>query len=72
MESVDKRDAKRIVREVAQTLKQADLQDAVRRATGDRARIRLRVRRMVEAFRAGGLEIKVPSDVSLKADVHVA
>ena len=72
VESVDKRDAKRIVREVAQTLKQADLQDAVRRATGDRARIRLRVRRMVEAFRAGGLEIKVPSDVSLKADVHVA
>ena len=72
VETVGKPLAKQIVRKVALALKSDDLQDAVRRATGDRARIRLRVRLMVEALRAGGLEVNVPPTVSLKDDVSRA
>lgn len=61
--------ADRLVRELAQVLRRDDLLDAVRRATGDRARIRLRVRLIVEALRAGGLDVAVPARVILEDGV---
>ncbi len=60
-----KEDKKSIVRSIAKVLKSSDFQDSVRRATGDRARVYLRVELMVEALREGGLKIRVPSKLSL-------
>ena len=54
-----------IVRAIARELANDDLQDAVRRATGDRARITLRISRIVRALRESGVEMAVPDDVGL-------
>ena len=64
--------AKKVVAEVAKALQDPKLQDAVRRATGDRARIRLRVRRMVGVLRAAGLKVNVPKSVKLDDAVSSA
>ena len=53
-----------VVRAISVALQDQDLQDAVRRATGDRARIRLRIGRMVQALREAGLKVEVPGDTA--------
>ena len=55
-----------VVRAISHELAIDDLQDAVRRATGDRSRIRLRIARMVRALRASGVTVNVPEDVSCR------
>ena len=52
-----------ILRSIAEVLERQDFQDAVRRATGDRARLHLRVRLMVEALETGGLQLNVPENL---------
>jgi hypothetical protein len=52
-----------IVRSIAGVLGRQDFQDAVRRATGDRARLRLRISLMVEALETGGLQLSVPENL---------
>ena len=67
--SISDKQRVKLVQEISKGLKREDLQDAARRATGDRARIRLRVRTMVEALRASGLKVEVPSGIDLQEDV---
>ena len=64
-ESIPNSQKPRVVREISNGLKNEDLQDSVRRATGDRARIRLRVRTMVNALEAAGVGVTVPSGLDL-------
>ena len=54
-----------VVRAISHELARDDLQDAVRRATGDRSRIKLRIARMVRALRTSGVGVEVPEDVEL-------
>ena len=54
-----------VVRAIAHELRRDELQDAVRRATGDKARIRLRITAMVRSLREAGVEVAVPADVML-------
>lgn len=54
-----------IVQSIARALTEGELQDAVRRATGDRARLRLRIKRMAGALTESGLHLKTPADVQL-------
>jgi len=54
-----------VVRAIAHELRRDELQDAVRRATGDKARIRLRITAMVKALREGGVEVDVPAHAVL-------
>lgn len=54
-----------VVRAISRELQDPDVQDAVRRATGDRARIRLRIGRMVGALRRSGVVVDIPRDVTL-------
>ncbi len=63
--SFDEEDKRAIVQSIAEALVENKLQDAVRRATGDRARLHLRIRRMVEALTDGGLQLEIPTDVHL-------
>ncbi len=65
----DELDTDRLVRELARALKHDDFLDAVRLATGDRTRIRFRVRRMVKALRTGGLNVTVPAKLALETGV---
>ena len=60
-----------VVRAISLELQDQDIQDAVRRATGDRARIRLRVGRMVSALCKSGLRVEVPSGVTLTDVVEI-
>ena len=52
-----------VVREISRELHRDDLQDAVRRATGDRTRVRLRISRMVKALRSGGVHVETPDEL---------
>ena len=54
-----------IVRAIARELRQDEIQDAVRRATGDKARITLRITAMVRALKVGGVDVDVPAHVVL-------
>ena len=54
-----------VVRAISHELAMDDLQDAVRRATGDRSRIRLRIARIVRALKTSGVAVNVPEDVEL-------
>lgn len=55
----------RIIQSIARVLEQENFQDAVRRATGDRTRLRLRIKLMVEALEESGLNIDPPSNLEL-------
>ena len=55
----------RALAEISKVLQDPEFQDAVRRATSDRARIRLRVSRMVKVLRSCGFEVTVPEGVEL-------
>lgn len=57
-------DRRRVTRVVSQTLGALQFQDAVTRATGDRARIFVRIRLMAEALETGGYNIHIPFDLS--------
>lgn len=54
-----------VVGAISRELARDDLQDAVRRATGDRARISLRIARIVRALRDSGVRVDVPDDLEL-------
>ena len=54
-----------IVKAISKELAKDDLQDAVRRATGDRARVKLRIARIVRALDQCRVRIDVPDDVEL-------
>lgn len=54
-----------ILRSIAEILERENFQDAVRRATGDRTRLRLRIKLMVEALANGGLQLDVPTNLEL-------
>lgn len=56
---------KSILQSIADVLTRDEFQDAVRRATGDRARLRLRIGLMVEALESGGLLLDVPAEPDL-------
>ena len=53
-----------VIGELAGLFQNADFLDAIRRATGDRARTLRRVRETVGAFQRAGLELTVPFDLS--------
>lgn len=59
--SPEEENKKLVIRSIATVLQREDLQDAVRRATGDRARLRLRIKLMVGALENSGLHLDVPS-----------
>ncbi|WP_420464360.1 DUF262 domain-containing protein [Candidatus Palauibacter sp.] len=56
---------RQVVKEISRELTRVDLQDAVRRATGDRTRIRLRISRIARALRSGGVHVDVPEHLEL-------
>jgi hypothetical protein len=58
-------DQRGIVESIAEAPTDNDLRDAVRRATGDRSRLRLRIKRMVEALTNGGLQLEIPANVQI-------
>jgi hypothetical protein len=60
-----KQNRKLILHSIAEVLERDEFQDAVRRATGDRARLRLRVKLMVEALTTAGLQLDVPFDLGI-------
>lgn len=57
--------SKDVVRAISHELARDDLQDAVRRATGDRSRVKLRIARMVRALNTSGISVDVPAGVEL-------
>ena len=61
----DEMDKGAIVQSIARALIEGELQDAVRRATGDRARLHLRIKRMAGALTESGLHLRIPTDVQL-------
>jgi hypothetical protein len=56
-----KENRKHVLRSIAEILEREEFQDAVRRATGDRTRLRLRIKLMVEALANGGLRLDAPA-----------
>lgn len=56
-------DRRLILQSIAEVLERQNFQDAVRRATGDRARLRLRIKLMIEALQDGGLQLSVPRNL---------
>ena len=62
---IGEKDKRAIVQSIAHALTESELQDAVRRATGDRARLYLRIKRTVEALTKGGLQLEIPTAVKL-------
>ena len=52
-----------VVASISDALADEDTQDAVRRATGDRRRILLRLRAMVTALESAGVEVEPPIDL---------
>lgn len=63
--SLKEENKKLVIRSIAEVLQKEVLQDAVRRATGDRARVRLRIKLMVEALENSGLHLNVPKELEL-------
>jgi len=53
-----------VIASISDALADANTQDATRRATGDRKRILLRLRAMVNALKGAGVEVNVPIDLS--------
>lgn len=70
VESVSQAQKAELIRQISKALGTEELQDASRRATGDKARVRLRIELMVGALRAGGLELDIPSRIKLREDVN--
>jgi hypothetical protein len=57
--------AKAVIRSIGEVLERDDFQEAVRRATGNRTRLFLRIRLMAEALKKADLHLQIP--VSLEA-----
>lgn len=51
-----------VIREMAALFQDELFDDSIRRATGDRARLRIRVERVAEALTRAGVEVEVPAD----------
>lgn len=60
----NKADRGKTVAAISQTLASSGFQDAVTRATGDRARILLRIRLITETLKAVGYRVDVPFDLA--------
>lgn len=58
-------DIGRVVRSIGAALDLDDFQDAVRRATGNRTRLYLRIRLMAEALLDADLDLTIPADLEL-------
>ena len=50
----------RAIGEIAALFEDEEFDDAIRRATGDKARLRLRIERVVGALREAGAEVETP------------
>ena len=60
-----KENKRALIRSIAGVLRREDLQDAVIRSTGDRARLYLRIKLMVEALINNGLDVDIPKNLKL-------